>query len=682
MKRIILTFLLGVFTVHPSHGQFSLPAIRIAGPGGSSMTARAISASQSGVSGTGHSFSDNFPRLRISGSGISVGIGKPNYGRYSRYSPYAASSEASSDVVRPPIRPFPPPMMRPPLPIMPFHPMHPFPPVPFGARPRFGPGPRRPFGPMPFRPPFGSMMPPFMPPRGPFNPVAAASMQMAMMMRMGIPPPPFSKRRAPLPTFGLIDPFDDFGIPLRDDDYDIVEGSSSNIESAQRKKKSKLKKQKKVDETVDEDSFEEIPLHSRYDDKEEKEPTSASTTDDYEEDDHDSNYRNTGRDTACVTFLKSKINITHSTPAGLRMKHQPMTAEQQMQMIRAMMGAMGASGREGGRRRRGSLPGRKGRNRQMMGLGGHGGGKKGQGKKKAPAKPSKKGPTPYKGKAQTYDQPKKGKKKASSPAYYGGDEEYSKEEYSKEEYPKEEKCVCPEYKPQEEYSPPSYQAPKKQSYGGDEYAPPQQAYPSSSYDDCKDDKPQPQKYEQQEYRQSQQQSYQQQQPYQQQQDYQQPAKCECKPDRYRRRAKREATEKSEEVKVSISSPSATTTDKVSLSATDSTKRLFIDQSPELEKRLIKIPHPRPLSLDDKGQVVGSITKAISEALSRNHEIYKAIKDARTARQVDELITIVDNPHLNVHKTVIHSEHTHHPVPLLGKKSPISPLVPLPLGLLF
>jgi len=621
------------------------------------MTARAIAASQSGVSGTGHSFSDNLPRLRISGSGISVGIGKPNYGRYSRYSPYAASSEASSDVVRPPIRPFPSPMMRPP-----FHPMHSFPPVPFGARPRFGPGPRRPFGPMSFRPPlpFGPMMPPFMPPRGPFNPVAAASMQMAMMMRMGIPPPPFSKRRAPLPTFSLIDPFDNFGISLHDDDYDIVEGSSSNVESAQRKKFKKPKKQKKVDETVDEDSFEEIPADSGYDDKEEKESTSASTTNDYEEDDHDSNYRNT----------------------GLRMRHQPMTAEQQMQMIRAMMG-MGGSGRGGGRQRRGSLPGRKGRNREMMDLGGYGGGKRGQGKKKAPAKSYKKGPAPYKGKAQTYDQPKK---KASSPAYYGGGDEYSKEEYSKEEYPKgeypkQEKCVCREYKPQEEYSPPSYQAPKKQSYGGDEYAP-----PSSSYDDCTDEKPayselQPQKYGQQEYQKRQQQSYQQQQPYQQQQEYQQPAKCECKPDRYRRRAKRETTEKSEEVKGSISSPSTTMTDKVSLSATDSTKRLLIDQSPELQKRLIKVPLPRPLSLDDKGQIVGSITKAISEALSRNHEIYKAIKDARTARKVDELIMIVDNPHLNVYKTVIHAEHTHHPVPLLKKKSPISSLVPPPLGLL-
>lgn len=140
---VVLAVLIGMI-VKGIDSQFSLPAIRIGGGGGSTMAHRAIAASQSGGGGGGRggrggrSFTDSLPTVRISSRGVSFGLGRPNY-RYSRNNPIFAASEINPS---PPIRP-PRPPMRPPFP-----PMLPFPPMPFGARPRFGPVPFRPFPPM------------------------------------------------------------------------------------------------------------------------------------------------------------------------------------------------------------------------------------------------------------------------------------------------------------------------------------------------------------------------------------------------------------------------------------------------------------------------------------------------------------------------------------------------------
>jgi hypothetical protein len=82
-----------------------------------------------------------------------------------------------------------------------------------------------------------------------------------------------------------------------------------------------------------------------------------------------------------------------------------------------------------------------------------------------------------------------------------------------------------------------------------------------------------------------------------------------------------------------------------------------------EKRVLKIPSPKPtLTLDDKGEVVGSISKAIAEALERNSEVYSAIGASRQARKVDEIVKVVENPQYHLHRPVIHKNHHIHASP--------------------
>jgi len=79
----------------------------------------------------------------------------------------------------------------------------------------------------------------------------------------------------------------------------------------------------------------------------------------------------------------------------------------------------------------------------------------------------------------------------------------------------------------------------------------------------------------------------------------------------------------------------------------------------------KLPVKPRLSLDEKNQVVGSITKAISEALQRNREIYRNIGISRQARKVDEIVKVVETPPHKLTRKVIH----HHPSPSPAKSDP-------------
>lgn len=84
-----------------------------------------------------------------------------------------------------------------------------------------------------------------------------------------------------------------------------------------------------------------------------------------------------------------------------------------------------------------------------------------------------------------------------------------------------------------------------------------------------------------------------------------------------------------------------------------------------QKRVMKIPSPQPtLSLDDKGEVVASISKAIAEALERNSEVYTAIGISRKARRVEEIVSVVENPRYHPHRPPVIHKHpiVHHPVP--------------------
>jgi len=104
----------------------------------------------------------------------------------------------------------------------------------------------------------------------------------------------------------------------------------------------------------------------------------------------------------------------------------------------------------------------------------------------------------------------------------------------------------------------------------------------------------------------------------------------------------------------------------------------LGHSPKLilvaNKRHLQVPTPKvSLSLDDKGEIVGSITKAVTEALARNHEIYEQIGASRQARKVDEVVKVVENPHYHLHRPVIH--HHHYPSPAHSRRLPLSPALP-------
>jgi len=235
MKVTAVLAILITIIVKGIDSQFSLPAIRIGGPG-STMAHRAIASSQSGGGGRGgRSFTDSFPRVRISSRGISFGIGRPNY-KYSRNSPFASSSEISpSPPMRPPMSP-------------PFPPMLPFPPMPFEGRPRFGPAPFRPLPPM-------------------MHPMTAAS----MAMRMGMP---FYNQKGL--SFPLTPYNDGMGFPPDDDFFETLGSLSKEY-----KRKRKLAARKPINTDIDAfDGEENDALPKPNESKKRKSARRTKTTDD------------------------------------------------------------------------------------------------------------------------------------------------------------------------------------------------------------------------------------------------------------------------------------------------------------------------------------------------------------------------------------------------------------------